>query len=80
MKKWISTPVGTSDRSGFVEYGLIAAILVTTLAGAVTAKGDDRAAIVAPCATKAADVVRRQGPLLTGHGFSFPTTSGEHRD
>ncbi len=80
MKNWISTLIDTSDRSGYVEYGLIVAILATALFGAVTANGDDRTAVRPPPTTVAAEAVDRQDTLSTGLGLLFAPTSGGHRD
>ena len=80
MKNWISTLIDTSDRSGYVEYGLIVAILATALFGAVTANGDDRTAVRPPPTTVAAEAVYRQDTLSTGLGRLFAPTSGVHHD
>ena len=80
MKNWISTLIDTSDRSGYVEYGLIVAILATALFSAVTANGDDRAGVRQPHTKLAAEAVYRQDASFTGLSLPFAPTSGEHLD
>jgi len=80
MKKWIATLNDTGDRSGFIEYGLILAILVTALVGAVSANSDENATLQQRQPINDTDAVRQQSSLLSGLGPLFEMTSGEHRD
>jgi len=80
MKKWIATLSDAGDRSGFIEYGLILAILVTALVGAISANSDEIATPHQRQPINDTDAVGQQSSLLSGLGPLFEMTSGEHRD
>ena len=79
MKKLIATLTDSGDRSGFIEYGLIAAILVMALVG-VLSSGDEKDATLQQRPIQQTESARQHSSLLTGLAPLFEMTSGGHRD
>jgi len=80
MKKWIATLNDSGDRSGFIEYGLIVAILAMALVGVLSSDGDNETTLRQQQPVKKMEATRQHSSLLTGLGPLFEMTSGGHHD